>query len=85
MNAGVLALESEVDAEKEESMADEREARPTSRPGGPPEATRGRHPTEEGDPVGPPAVPEDENIVPNRHSASAEAAWMRWRETHEEG
>jgi hypothetical protein len=29
-------------------------------------------------------VPEDDEIVPNRHSASAEAAWLRWRETHEE-
>jgi hypothetical protein len=50
----------------------------------PPESRRGRHPSEEGEPTAPPAVPEDEEIVPNRHSASAEAAWMRWRESHEE-
>ena len=49
-----------------------------------PESPRGRHPTEEGEPAVPPAVPEDESIVPNRHSASAEAALMRWRETHDE-
>lgn len=50
----------------------------------PREAPRGRHPAEEGEPPAPPAVPEDEEIVPNRHSASAEAAWMRWRETHDD-
>jgi hypothetical protein len=50
----------------------------------PPESLRGRHPAEEGELTGPPAVPEDEEIVPNRHSASAEAALMRWRETHDE-
>jgi hypothetical protein len=49
-----------------------------------PNSLRGRHPTEEGEPAVPPAVPEDEAIVPNRHSASAEAALMRWRETHDE-
>ena len=49
-----------------------------------PKTRRGRHPSEEGDPTAAPAVPEDEDIVPNRHSASAEAAWMRWRESHDE-
>jgi len=46
-------------------------------------AARGTHPMEEGDPPTPPAVPEDEDIVPNRHSASAEAAYLRWREQHD--
>jgi hypothetical protein len=50
----------------------------------PPKSLRGRHPAEEGELAAPPAVPEDEEIVPNRHSASAEAAMMRWRETHDE-
>jgi hypothetical protein len=27
-------------------------------------------------------VPEDEEVVPNRHSASAEAAALRWHERH---
>ncbi len=45
---------------------------------------RGRHPAEEGETTAPPAVPEDEDSVPNRHSASAEAALLRWRETHDE-
>ena len=49
-----------------------------------PNSLRGRHPAEEGEPGAPPGVPEDETIVPNRHSASAEAALMRWRETHDE-
>lgn len=49
-----------------------------------PNSLRGRHPTEEGEPAVPSAVPEDEEIVPNRHSASAEAALMHWRETHDE-
>jgi hypothetical protein len=50
----------------------------------PPKSPRGRHPADEGEPPVPPAVPEDEEIVPNRHSASAEAALLRWRETHDE-
>jgi hypothetical protein len=45
---------------------------------------RGRHPQEEGEQTAPPSVPEDEDIVPNRHSASAEAALLRWRETHDD-
>ena len=45
---------------------------------------RGRHPIEDGEPAPPPVEPEDEDIVPNRHSASAEAALLRWRETHDE-
>ena len=48
------------------------------------ESLRGRHPAEEGEPAVPSAVPEDEEIVPNRHSASAEAALMHWRETHDD-
>jgi len=61
-------------------MSEEHEQRPA----GSGESTRGRHPGEEGDPSPPQAVPEDEEIVPNRHSASAEAALLRWRETHDE-
>jgi hypothetical protein len=29
-------------------------------------------------------VPEDEEVVPNRHSASAEAASLRWHEQHDD-
>ena len=65
-------------------MADERELGQRPRSGPPPESTRGRHPTEEGELTAPPSVPEDEEIVPNRHSASAEAALLRWHETHEQ-
>jgi hypothetical protein len=43
-----------------------------------------RHPDEDVDHPAPPAVPEDEDIVPNRHSASAEAAAMNWRQKHDE-
>jgi hypothetical protein len=43
----------------------------------------GRHPLEQGEPVAPRTAPEVGTIVPNRHSASAEAALMRWRETRE--
>lgn len=42
------------------------------------------HPEEDSDHAAPSAVPEGENVVPNRHSASAEAASLRWREQHEE-
>jgi trehalose synthase len=45
---------------------------------------RGHHPIEDGEPTAPPVEPEAEDVVPNRHSASAEAALLRWRETHEE-
>jgi hypothetical protein len=31
----------------------------------------------------PSGVPEDEEVVPNRHSASAEAAALRWHEQHD--
>jgi hypothetical protein len=44
------------------------------------ESRRGSHPGEEGEPTGAPGVPEDADVVPGRHSASAEAAWLRWRE-----
>lgn len=47
-------------------------------------AERGGHPGEEDDPSAPTAVPEDDEVVPGRHSASAEAAWLRWRESHEQ-
>ena len=50
----------------------------------PPESLRGRHPAEEGELAAPTAVPEDDEVVPNRHSASAEAALMRWRESHDD-
>ena len=43
----------------------------------------GRDPQEDGEPMAPPFVPEVGPIVPNRHSASAEGALLRWRETHE--
>ena len=43
----------------------------------------GKHPQEQGEPAAPRVVPELGKIVPNRHSASAEAALMRWRERHE--
>jgi hypothetical protein len=43
----------------------------------------GKHPMEQGEPVPPRAAPEVGVTVPNRHSASAEAALMRWRERHE--
>ncbi|HEY2436160.1 MAG TPA: hypothetical protein VGH93_03205 [Solirubrobacteraceae bacterium] len=44
----------------------------------------GRHPQEQGEPIAPRPVPEIGDIVPNRHSASAEAALLRWREAHDE-
>jgi hypothetical protein len=43
----------------------------------------GRHPQEQGESIAPRALPELGSIVPNRHSASAEAALLRWRETHD--
>jgi hypothetical protein len=45
---------------------------------------RGSHPEEEGEQPAPASIPEDEEVVPNRHSASAEAALLRWRETHDD-
>ena len=48
-----------------------------------PENRPGRHPQEQGEPSAPGPVPEVGEIVPNRHSASAEAALLRWREAHE--
>lgn len=50
----------------------------------PSQARPGAHPGEEGEPTGAPSVPEDEDVVPGRHSASAEAARLRWREKHED-
>ncbi len=43
-----------------------------------------KHPDNDPDHAAPSHVPEDEQIVPNRHSASAEAAALRWREEQEE-
>jgi hypothetical protein len=43
------------------------------------------HPEDDPDHVPPADVPEDEDVVPNHHSASAEAASLRWQEEHEEG
>lgn len=65
-------------------MPEEPEKRQPAQPQGEAQSLRGRHPSEEGDPTEAPAVPEDEEIVPNRHSASAEAAWIRWRESRDE-
>jgi hypothetical protein len=50
----------------------------------PAESVRGRHPGEEEAPTSAPAIPEDDDVVPGRHSASAEAAWLRWRERHDD-
>lgn len=41
------------------------------------------HPDEDVEHPVPPSVPESEGIVPNRHSASAEAAALRWHELHD--
>lgn len=43
-----------------------------------------RHPDEDVEHPPPPGVPEDEDVVPNRHSASAEAAALNWRQRHDE-
>ena len=45
---------------------------------------REKHPEEDVDHPPPTDVPEDDGIVPNRHSASAEAASLRWHEQHDE-
>ena len=42
------------------------------------------HPEEDPEHVPPSRIPEDENVVPNRHSAAAEAASLRWREQHDD-
>jgi hypothetical protein len=42
------------------------------------------HPDSDAEHPAPTEVPEDESIVPNRHSASAEAAALRWREQHDD-
>jgi hypothetical protein len=42
-----------------------------------------KHPEEDVDHPAPSSAPEDEDVVPNRHSASAEAASLRWQEQHE--
>ena len=71
-----------MEAEAERYWAERQRRRPRYEE--PPESRRGTHPGEEGEPAGAPGVPEDEEVVPGRHSASAEAAWLRWRETHEQ-
>ena len=43
-----------------------------------------QHPEEDIDHPAPLSPPEDEHVVPNRHSASAEAASLRWRERQED-
>ncbi len=43
-----------------------------------------QHPDEEVDHPAPDSAPEDDDVVPNRHSASAEAAHLRWHEEHED-
>jgi hypothetical protein len=43
-----------------------------------------KHPDEDTEHPAPSKVPEDEGVVPNRHSASAEAASLRWHEQHED-
>ncbi len=40
------------------------------------------HPEADPEHPAPPHVPEPEDEVPNRHSASAEAANVKWREQH---
>ena len=42
------------------------------------------HPDEDVEHTAPAAVPEAEDVVPNRHSASAEAAALKWRERHDD-
>jgi hypothetical protein len=42
-----------------------------------------KHPDDDVDHPPPEAAAEDDDIVPNRHSASAEAAHLRWHEQHE--
>jgi hypothetical protein len=41
-----------------------------------------KHPDEDPEHMAPAQIPEDDEVVPNRHSASAEAASLRWREQH---
>lgn len=69
-------------------MSDEKRQPSEQRPSSIAEAAAARweesHPEEDLEHPAPPAVPEDEEVVPNRHSASAEAALMRRREQHEE-
>jgi hypothetical protein len=43
-----------------------------------------KHPEEDVDHPAPLAPPEDDEVVPNRHSASAEAASLRWHEQHDD-
>lgn len=43
-----------------------------------------QHPEEDVEHPAPHHVPEEEHVVPNRHSASAEAAALRWQEQHDE-
>jgi len=69
---------------EETEMSEESEKRQPPPSDSEPESRRGRHPIEDADPTPADAVPEDEDIVPGRHSAAAEAAWMRWRESHDE-
>ncbi len=62
------------------------EKRPPQHPSGGVDAAAARwgekHPEEDPEHPAPPHVPEDDEVVPNRHSASAEAASVRWHEQH---
>jgi hypothetical protein len=69
-------------------MAKRRKPHPPPRPSASAEAASVRwsetHPDEDVSHVPPSAPPEDEDVVPNRHSASAEAAALRLREQDED-
>jgi len=71
-----------MEAEAERYWAERERERPSE--GEPSQSQKRTHPGEEDAPTGAPSLPEDEEVVPGRHSASAEAAWLRWRETHEQ-
>jgi hypothetical protein len=67
---------------REREMADEDKRHP-SRSADAAAARWGEsHPDEDPEHPPPPHVPEDDEVVPNRHSASAEAASLRWHEEH---
>jgi hypothetical protein len=64
---------------------------PAEHPGWPSRSAEGAaarwgesHPEEDPEHPAPSSAPEDEEVVPNRHSASAEAASLRWHESHED-
>lgn len=65
---------------------DDETKRPVEHPSGSAEAAAAKwgesHPEEDPPHPPPPHVPEEDEVVPNRHSASAEAASLRWHERH---